>query len=125
MALSTGIRGSNSDSAAGVRHFFKATSTLGIHLSAAYRTFWPDKFEAWCQAFEAGVWEEADRGISAGHSIIFKLGSDMHEDGNDAPDFPTATIPAGLFRGGEMYFPDLRLKFRYFFCHLSVPDLIL
>jgi hypothetical protein len=36
----------------------------------------------------------------------------MHHDADDPPDGPAASFNSGLYEGGYLYLPDLRLKLR-------------
>jgi hypothetical protein len=74
-----------------------------------FRVAYPAYYEKYRLAFEAGVWEEADPGPWLGRAIVWKLQVYPHRDGLDAG--PAACFPMGSFEGGQLYLPDLRLKF--------------
>jgi hypothetical protein len=75
-----------------------------------FEAAFPQLYQQYKAAFEAGVWIQEDPGPFIGRAIIYKLQSKLHRDKNDAG--PSASFPVGYFDGGEMLFPQLGTKLR-------------
>jgi hypothetical protein len=75
-----------------------------------FKVSWPEDYEKYRKAFEAGVWVEDDPGPWLGRAIVWKLQVLPHRDGLDGG--PTAIFCLGRFSGGECYLPDLHIKLR-------------
>ncbi|KAG1875260.1 hypothetical protein C8R48DRAFT_592220, partial [Suillus tomentosus] len=87
------------------------TVELAIALEAMFKISFPDYYKIYKKAFKAGQWIQADPGPWLGHAIVWKLQVLPHRDGLDAG--PTAIFNFGWYEGGEAYFTDLKLKFKY------------
>ena len=68
----------------------------------------PEVYKKYRQAFDVGVWVEADPGPFLGRAIIYKLQGKLHKDRKNLG--PSACFPTGLFDGGEMLLPQFRMK---------------
>lgn len=75
-----------------------------------FEVAFPEVYQEYRAAFEAGVWLEADPGPFIGRAIIYKLQSKLHRDKNDVG--PSASFPVGFFSGGEMLLPQLKTKLK-------------
>lgn len=95
-----------------------ATKPVAQLLAQYFKLAFPDCYQRYSRAFDAGVWELADPGPWLGRAIVYKMQVGVHVDGLDGQG-PTAAFPVGWFEGGEMYLPDLGLKFRRV-CFLSL-----
>lgn len=73
-----------------------------------FKILFPDVFEKFQVAFDAGAWLTEDPGPWLGHAIVYKLQVDSHIDQRDMN--PTASFPCGFFTGGEMQVPQLPTK---------------
>ncbi|KAG2038739.1 hypothetical protein BDR03DRAFT_1009490 [Suillus americanus] len=91
--------------------YFKATETLALRLAAMFRVAFPEFYEKYRKAFEAGKWTVVDPGPFLGRVIVWKLSVLAHQDGLD--EGPAVIFPMGRFEGGECYLPDLKLKLSY------------
>jgi hypothetical protein len=74
-----------------------------------FSEFFPEEYEKYKEAFDAGVWIEQDPGPWLGRVIVYKLQVALHADKHD--DGPTASFPAGYFEGGNMQVPQMRSLF--------------
>ncbi|KAG1771371.1 hypothetical protein EV702DRAFT_1048994 [Suillus placidus] len=68
----------------------------------------PEFYEKYWKAFEAGKWTVVNPGPFLGRAIVWKLSVLPHQDGLD--EGPAVIFPMGRFEGGECYLPDLKLK---------------
>lgn len=75
-----------------------------------FRVLFPEIYQEFQAAFDAGVWEREDPGPWLGRAIVYKLQVELHVDQQDLN--PTASFPCGSFTGGEMVVPQLPTKFR-------------
>jgi hypothetical protein len=73
-----------------------------------FQVGFPDIYEKYREAFEAGVWVEGDPGPFLGRAIIYKLQGRLHKDRKDLG--PSACFLTGAFDGGEMLVPQFRTK---------------
>ncbi|KAI0742300.1 hypothetical protein C8Q80DRAFT_1108850 [Daedaleopsis nitida] len=94
-----------------VQTYFYAMRKVALILAEMFKTFFPDEYERYRQAFDAGVWLEQDPGPWGGRAIVYKLDLALHWDKGDGG--PTATFPVGFFDGGIMEIPQLRARLRY------------
>ncbi|KAG2336744.1 hypothetical protein BDR05DRAFT_896331 [Suillus weaverae] len=101
----------NAQVALAVQWYMKRTSKLALALKEMFKVAYPDEFNVYEKAFEAGVWEVADPGPWLGRAIVWKLNVLPHRDGLDGG--PTAIFCLGHFSGGEAYLTDLKLKLWY------------
>ncbi|GLB45874.1 hypothetical protein LshimejAT787_3500020 [Lyophyllum shimeji] len=101
----------NANAAQTVEWYFQATQSMARRLAAMFKVAFPDYYQKYRRAFNAGVWTRSDPGPWLGRAIVWKLDVYMHRDGLDGG--PTATFPMGAYQGGEFYLPDLRLKLTY------------
>lgn len=74
-----------------------------------FKRLFPDIYQKFQAAFDAGVWLSEDPGPWLGRAIVYKLQVDAHLDQKDLS--PTASFPCGAFTGGEMQIPQLPTKF--------------
>ncbi|KAG2063333.1 hypothetical protein BDR04DRAFT_948841, partial [Suillus decipiens] len=94
-----------------VQWYLAYTRPLALTLQEMFKVSWPEYYEMYRAAFEAGVWVEDDPGPWLGRAIIWKLQVLPHRDGLDGG--PTAIFCLGHFTGGECYLPDLHIKLQY------------
>jgi hypothetical protein len=87
-------------------YLIKETAVVVV---ARFKVLFPDEYAKYKEYFDAGVWMKEDPGPFLARSIVYKLQTFTHRDDNDAG--PTATFPAGYYKGGSMSFPDLYSKF--------------
>jgi len=73
-----------------------------------FKAAFPKVYAEYRPAFDAGVWLPEDPGPFLGRSIVYKLQSKLHNDGNDVG--PSASFPVGSFEGGEMLIPQFKTK---------------
>jgi hypothetical protein len=73
-----------------------------------FEAVFPEEYQKYRDAFEAGVWITSDPGPFLGRAIIYKLQGKLHKDRKDLG--PSACFPAGCFDGGEMLFPQFNTK---------------
>jgi len=95
--------------AAGSYYFM--TKIIAEKISAMFKAAFPQWYEKYRKAFDAGVWLREDPGPFLGRAIIYKLQGRMHKDRNDLG--PSASFGVGDYTGGEMLFPQLGAKFSY------------
>lgn len=88
-----------------VVRYMHATRTIALLLAEMFKTVFPEDYERYRKAFDAGVWIEADPGPWLGRAIVYKLDVNLHFDGLDGG--PTATFPLGQFTGGTLELPQL------------------
>lgn len=89
--------------------YYKLTSLLARQLAVLFKVAFPEKYDQYRKAFEAGVWIQADPGPWLGRVIVYKLQVALHIDRND--DGPTACFPSGFFTGGALKVPQMNAKF--------------
>lgn len=73
-----------------------------------FEAAFPKVYAQYREAFDAGVWFNEDPGPFLGRSVVYKLQSKLHKDGNDAG--PSASFAVGSFEGGEMLIPQFGTK---------------
>jgi hypothetical protein len=100
-------RGSHSSLA--VKWYFQATAEVAEILSAYFAIAFPQEYQKYRQAFQAGIWHTEDPGPWLGRAIIYKLQVLQHQDRLDGG--PTAIFNVGQYTGGNLYLPMLGLKF--------------
>lgn len=89
--------------------YFKLTRPVALFLAQCLKVSFPDYYERYKDAFEAGVWTREDPGPWLGRAVVWKLDVDMHQDVLD--DGPAAIFNMGDYEGGgELYLPDLGVK---------------
>lgn len=89
--------------------FYNETAPVARTLAIMFEHAFPEYYEAYREAFEAGVWFRQDPGPFLGRAIIYKLQGRLHKDRNDVG--PSVCFPVGTYTGGEMLFPQLKAKF--------------
>lgn len=94
--------------AAAVRHYFEASSTVAKILATMFEVLFPEEYEEYRTAFDAGVWYVEDPGPWIARAIVYKLDVHLHHDRQDGG--PTATFPFGTFVGGCMELPQLKAR---------------
>lgn len=87
-----------------------ATRPIALHVDALLEAVFPDWHQRYRAAFEAGVMFPEDYGPFYGRAIIYKLQGLLHKDRRDIG--PSASFAVGQYKGGEMYFPQLKAKLR-------------
>ena len=111
MCLSQDMAGrSSSNGTEQVKRYLFTSQPLAIYLQEMFRVAFPEYFENYAKAFQAGQWYAEDPGPWLGRAIVWKLQVDTHIDGLD--DGPTAIFCCGDFEGGSLYVPDLKFKHR-------------
>ena len=98
--------GSTTVAAAGSH--YSLTESITRTIALAFKIVFPDWYDIYQDAFEAGVWFEDDPGPFLGRAIVYKLQSKLHRDRHDIG--PSVSFPVGQFTGGEMVFPQLKTK---------------
>lgn len=91
-----------------LKWFFQSTAIVWKVVAIYFKIFFPEYYEKYQQAFEAGQWEQCDFGPFIGKAVIYKLDVFVHLDRRDAG--PVVSFPSGIFEGGSMSLPQLRLK---------------
>lgn len=89
--------------------YFTKSKLIARILAHMFKVLWPDIYETYRQAFDAGVWFMGDPGPWLGRAIVYKLQVHVHFDGQEAG--PTASFPVGQWEGGHMEVPDLGSRF--------------
>ena len=90
--------------------YYKVTRPLADALKVMYEVIFPDLYDSFRAAFEAGRWFQEDPGPWLGRAIVYKLQVDLHRDTNDIG--PSVSFPCGHYKGGEMMIPQLKSRFR-------------
>lgn len=93
----------------GIACWYRATSMVTKTLAIMFEELFPQVYEEYQRAFDAGVWIEEDTGPWLGRAIVYKLQGLVHTDAKDLS--PTASFPCGFFTGGAMIVPQLGAKF--------------
>lgn len=94
---------------AAVDWYFQNTQCVARMLAAMFQVFFPEAYQEYKAAFDAGIWVQADPGPWLGRAIVHKLQVSMHYDRNDAG--PTASFPVGQYTGGHMEVAELQARF--------------
>ncbi|TFK65352.1 hypothetical protein BDN72DRAFT_773420 [Pluteus cervinus] len=68
-------------------------------------------YQEYGTAFDAGVWEQQDKGPWLARAIVYKSQVELHRDNNDLG--LSLSFACGHFTGGAMLFPELGLKLAY------------
>ena len=89
--------------------YYYMTQPIAKTVAAMFKVSFPEWYERYSKAFEAGVWLRDDPGPFLGRAIIYKLQRRLHKDANDLG--PSASFGVGDYTGGEMLFPQLGAKF--------------
>ena len=95
---------------AAVRHYFKASATVAKMLAVMFQSVFPEEYENYRQAFQAGVWYQEDPGPWIARAIVYKLHVNLHHDGQDAG--PTASFPVREWEGGYLELPQLEARLK-------------
>jgi len=95
-------------SASAIASYFTNTTEVAKAIAIMFKVAFPKVYAEYRQAFDAGVWVPEDPGPFLGRSIVYKLQSKLHKDGNDVG--PSASFPVGSFEGGEMLIPEFNTK---------------
>ena len=80
-----------------------------------FKVSFPDSYNKYSDAFQAGVWLRKDPGLFLGRAVIYKLQGRLHKDQNDIG--PSASFEVRKYTGAEMLFPQLKAKFSYVYPH--------
>ena len=102
------LGGHSACGAVAVRAYFRATRKVARMLAEMFKAIFPEEYERYKKAFDAGVWIREDPGPWAARAIVYKLDVSLHFDGLDGG--PTATFPVGQYTGGAMELPQLNAK---------------
>jgi hypothetical protein len=92
--------------------YYQATEPAAQQLDKMFRISFPEQYPKYHSAFDAGQWVRYNPGPWLGRAIIHKAQILMHRDADDPPDSPAAIFNSGLYKGGYLYLPDLKLKLR-------------
>ena len=84
------------------------TQSVARTVALAFKAVFPEWYEMYRDAFDAGVWFADDPGPFLGRAIVYKLQGRLHRDKHDVG--PSVSFPVGQFTGGEMVFPQLNVK---------------
>lgn len=95
----------SSKGAMAVRSYFQATQHLSAQLAAMFRAAFPEYYEKYSKAFQAGVWYREDQGPWIGRVVVWKLQVGLHRDALD--EGPALCFPCGAYEGGNLCIPDL------------------
>jgi hypothetical protein len=91
-----------------IASYYSFTADVANAIAIMFKAAFPKVYAQYRQAFDAGVWLQEDPGPFLGRSVVYKLQSKLHNDGNDVG--PSASFPVGSFEGGEMLVPQLKTK---------------
>jgi len=94
-----------------VRRYYEGSRPVALYLSECFKAAFPDYYQKYKSAFQAGVWMEGDPGPWLGRAIVWKLPVKTHMDGLD--EGPTAIFNVGRYTGGDLYLPDLGVKLEW------------
>ena len=67
-----------------------------------FKVSFPNWYNKYSDAFQAGVWLRKDPGLFLGRAVIYKLQGRLHKDQNDIG--PSASFEVGKYTGAEMLF---------------------
>lgn len=95
-----------------VKWYYRSMRHIDLQLNTMFAASFPDLFEEYVAVAQAGNFYSEDASAWLGRAIVHKLQVEVHRDGLDPSGKPAATFPSGRYSGGEMYYPDLGLKFR-------------
>ncbi|KAH7092688.1 hypothetical protein BKA62DRAFT_626045 [Auriculariales sp. MPI-PUGE-AT-0066] len=98
--------------------YYRLTAAAVTRIEILFKVCMPLIYERYRDAFRAGVWLRADSGPWIGRAIVYKLDVELHRDALD--EGPAAIFPVGNFTGGNLFFPDIGLKFRYSTGHVCI-----
>jgi hypothetical protein len=96
---------------AAIGSHYALTKSIVKKISAMFRAAFPEWYNKYRDAFEAGVWLPKDPGPFLGRSIVYKLQGKLHKDQHDLG--PSACFGVGDYTGGELILPQLGVKFSY------------
>ena len=91
-----------------VSNYFLETQATAKEVSDRFAAAFPEFFEQYRLAFEAGVANTLDPGPFLGRALVWKMQVKAHQDGLD--EGPAATFPCGYYSGGYLYIPRLGMK---------------
>ena len=94
---------------AGAGSYYHMTKHIAKTIAAMFKAAFPEWYDRYREAFDAGVWLSDDPGPFLGRAIIYKLQGRLHKDSHDLG--PSASFGVGNYTGGEMIFPQLGAKF--------------
>jgi hypothetical protein len=92
-----------------VKYYITSTETTAACVRQMLQLTFPEEAERYERAFKAAQTLPYDQGPWLGRVVVWKLQVDMHVDKLD--DGPTLSFCSGRFKGGNLYLPDLGLKF--------------
>lgn|ERR1700753_2470606 len=93
-----------------VNSYFRITQRVSAQLAAMFKAAFPEYYDKYKKAFEAGVWLKEDNGPWLGRVVVWKLQVGPHRDALD--EGPAICFPCGSYTGGELYLPDLNAKLK-------------
>jgi hypothetical protein len=98
----------SSSALAAITSYFHLTHDVAAAVAVMFEVGFPDIYQKYREAFDAGVWITEDPGPFLARALIYKLQGKVHKDRKDLG--PSVCFPVGYFDGGEMLFPQLRTK---------------
>jgi len=93
---------------AGITSYYDLTREVAEAIAIMFEAGFPEIYQQYRLAFDAGVWIAEDPGPFLGRAIIYKLQGKLHKDRKDLG--PSVCFPVGYFDGGEMLFPQFKTK---------------
>lgn len=91
--------------------YYYLTKYIAKTISAMFQAAFPQWYDKYREAFDAGAWLREDPSPFLGRAIIYKLQGRLHKDRHDLG--PLASFGVGDYTGGEMLLPQLGAKFSY------------
>lgn len=90
--------------------FFASTTDITHEVGIRFKYFSKTWYHNYRQAFQAGRFfdEETDPGPFLGRALVWKVQVEPHVDTKDKG--PSAMFNSGYYKGGALYYPDLKLK---------------
>jgi hypothetical protein len=91
--------------------YYGLTESVARTVALAFKAVFPEWYDEYKEAFDAGVWFADDPGPFLGRAVVYKLQGRLHRDRHDVG--PSVSFPVGQFNGGEMVFPQLNVKLQW------------
>ncbi|KAJ8083275.1 hypothetical protein PM082_009147 [Marasmius tenuissimus] len=91
--------------------YYEANTLIEEHISSIVKVFWPEHHDKLRRAREAARTVKSTGGCFNSCAIIYKLLVIPHWDNSDTN--VSVSFPAGKYKGGYMYLPQLGLVFEY------------
>jgi len=93
-----------------VKKYLTDTERTLARLASMFQAAFPDYYEKYRKAFEAGYWTKEDKGPWIRRAIIWKLQVGLHRD--TLVEGPTACFLYRNYEGGQLCLPDLDAKLK-------------